>query len=65
MTEEIDLDKIPLGTLEFHPFAGDYFAEALKEQEVEYFFGVHGGDCWLVIDPASRMGIKIITFHHE
>jgi acetolactate synthase-1/2/3 large subunit len=65
MTEEVDLEKIPLGTLEFHPTAGDYFAEALKEQEVEYFFGVHGGDCWLVIDPASRLGIKIITFHHE
>jgi acetolactate synthase-1/2/3 large subunit len=65
MTKEVDLDKIPLGTLEFHPTAGDYFAEALKEQEVEYFFGVHGGDCWLVIDPASRLGIKIITFHHE
>jgi len=65
MTEQVDLDKIPLGTLEFHPTAGDYFAEALKEQEVEYFFGVHGGDDWVVIDPASRLGIKILTFHHE
>jgi len=65
MTEQVDLDKIPLGTLEFHPTVGDYFTEALKEQEAEYFFGVHGGDDWLVIDPASRAGIKIVTFHHE
>ncbi len=54
-----------MGELEFHPQPGDYFAEALKEQSVEHWFGVQGGDTWQLHDPASRLGIKILTFHHE
>jgi len=59
------LDEIPLGELEYKRFPGDYFAEALKENGLEIMFGVAGGDDWLLTDPCSRLGIKVITVHHE
>lgn len=57
--------EIPLGMQEYHPNAATVFAEGLKEHGTEMAFGVHGADLWNIIDPMSRMGIKLITVHHE
>jgi thiamine pyrophosphate-dependent acetolactate synthase large subunit-like protein len=53
------------GTREFYPNAASVFAEALKEHGVEMAFGVHGGDLWNIVDEISRIGIRLITVHHE
>ena len=66
MTEQkVEEREIPAGALEFAPQPGDYFAEVLREHDVDIAFGVHGGDLWFIVDPMSRAGIKIITVHHE
>jgi thiamine pyrophosphate-dependent acetolactate synthase large subunit-like protein len=57
--------EIPLGMRETYPNAAVVFAEALKEQGTEMAFGIHGGDLWNIVDPISRIGIKLITMHHE
>lgn len=57
--------EVPLGMREYYPNAADVFAEALLENGTEMAFGVHGGDLWKIVDPISRMGIKLITVHHE
>ena len=65
MSQEVKLDEIPLGELEWVPNAGQYFAEALKEAGAEVAFGILGGDLFVVTDAMSRAGIKLVTFHHE
>ena len=65
MSEDVKLDEIPLGELEWVPNAGEYFAEALKEVGAETAFGIYGGDLWVVTDAMSRAGIRLVTFHHE
>jgi len=61
----IDKQEVPLGMREIYPLVGDKAAECLKEQGVEYAFGVHGGHFWPLLDAISNAGIKLVTFHHE
>jgi len=60
-----EVKEVPLGMREIYPCPGDRVAECLKEQGVEYAFGVHGGHFWPALDAASNAGIKLVTFHHE
>ena len=62
MTER---ENVPLGMREHYPDAGSVFAEGLKEHGADIAFGVHGGDLWNVVDHMSRLGIRLITVHHE
>ena len=57
--------EVPLGMREFYPNTGAAFAEALVEHGTDIAFGVHGGDLWSIVDPMSRMGIKLVTVRHE
>nr|HID59436.1 thiamine pyrophosphate-binding protein [Desulfobacterales bacterium] len=57
--------EVPAGVLERSPNAGEWIAEALKEEGVEYIFGVMGGHEWPWLDPICRAGIKHITVRHE
>jgi thiamine pyrophosphate-dependent acetolactate synthase large subunit-like protein len=65
MSTPEDKKEVPLGMREYYPNAAAVFAEALKEQGTKMAFGVHGGDLWNIVDPISRIGIKLITVHHE
>ena len=65
MNSDDSTSGAPLGSREFHPNAAAVFAEALKENGAEIAFGVHGGDLWNIVDEISRIGIKLITVHHE
>jgi acetolactate synthase-1/2/3 large subunit len=56
---------VPPGVLERAPNAGEWVAEALKAEGVEYIFGVHGGHEWPWLDPILRAGIKSVTVRHE
>jgi acetolactate synthase-1/2/3 large subunit len=57
--------NVPPGALERTPNAGEWIAEALLDEGVEYIFGVTGGHEWPWLDPICRAGIKHITFRHE
>lgn len=58
-------NSIPLGKRELYPNAASVFAQALKENGAQVAFGVHGGDLWNIVDEISRIGIRLITVHHE
>jgi len=60
-----EVKEVSLGMREIYPPIGDSVAECLKEQGVEYAFGVHGGHFWPLLDAISNAGIKLVTFHHE
>jgi acetolactate synthase-1/2/3 large subunit len=65
MVKPTEVKGIPPGALERAPNAGEYVAEALKEEGVEYVFGVHGGHMWAWLDPVLKSGIKQVTVRHE
>ncbi len=57
--------KVPPGELESYPHPGLLPAEVLKEEGVEYIFGVWGGHMWPWLDPIIKERIQHITVHHE
>ena len=61
----VDLTKIPRGELEFYPFPGQYFGDAMKEMGCEVLFGVVAADIWPYTDYCSELGMKTIVFHDE
>lgn len=46
-------------------FGGQAMGRVLKEEGVEYIFGVHGGHNWSIISAAVEQGIKLIHMRHE
>lgn len=46
-------------------FGGQAVGRVLKEEGVDYIFGVHGGHDWSLICGAMEQGIKLIHMRHE
>jgi len=65
MVKPTEVRDVPPGLLERTPNAGQYIADALKAEGVEYIFAVMGGHCWPWLDPAMQAGIKQVTTRHE
>ncbi|MHB1418523.1 MAG: thiamine pyrophosphate-binding protein [Bacillota bacterium] len=61
----VEEGKLPLGSREWQPTAGNYIGEGLKEHHVTIAFGVSGGHIWNWVDNMSYQGIKMITVQHE
>ena len=65
MVKPTEVRNVPPGLLERSPNAGQYIADALLAEGVEYLFGVMGGHIWPWLDPAMYAGIKQVTTRHE
>jgi acetolactate synthase-1/2/3 large subunit len=65
MLKPTELKNVPAGLLERAPNAGEFIAQALNQEGVEYIFGVHGGHEWPWLDPIVESGIKQVTVRHE
>ena len=44
---------------------GQVIARILEEQNIKYFFGVHGAHVWVLITAICERGINMIHMRHE
>ena len=47
--------------LERQPNAGELIAQGMKQEGIEYLFGITGGHEWPFLDPICRIGIQHLT----